>query len=258
MTTTRHTSSERGPGCSRWRSPWPHRPGSRASRSSSWCRPAPAAAPTRWRASSRAWRRRTSSPAQPIIVVNKSGGAGAGGFLDVKGDKGNPHKIIITLSNLFTTPLATGVPFNWRDLTPVQMLALDQFVLWVNESSPYKTAKAYYDAVKAGTPNQFKMGGTGSKQEKTRSSPSSLEKAAGKKMTTSPSRGGGDVAVQLVGNTSRLDGEQPIEADRTGAPAVRRAVRDGPTGSPTRRRSRPRSLVQDRRPAPRPASRSST
>ena len=67
--------------------------------------------------------------AQPIVVVNKSGGAGAEGFLDVKGDKGNAHKIVITLSNLFTTPLATGVPFNWRDLTPVQMLALDQFVL---------------------------------------------------------------------------------------------------------------------------------
>ena len=49
---------------------------------------------------------------QPIIVVNKSGGAGAEGFLDVKGDKGNAHKIVITLSNLFTTPLATGVPFN--------------------------------------------------------------------------------------------------------------------------------------------------
>ena len=46
---------------------------------------------------------------QPIVVVNKSGGAGAEGFLDVKNDKGNPHKIIITLSNLFTTPLATGV-----------------------------------------------------------------------------------------------------------------------------------------------------
>ncbi len=97
---------------------------------------------------------------QPIVVVNKSGGAGAEGFLDIKNDKGNPHKIIITLSNLFTTPLATGVPFNWRDLTPVQMLALDQFVLWVNEESPYKTAKAYFEAIKAGTPNQFKMGGT--------------------------------------------------------------------------------------------------
>ena len=31
--------------------------------------------------------------------------------------------------------------------------------------SPHKTAKAWLDAAKAGTPNQFKMGGTGSKQE---------------------------------------------------------------------------------------------
>ena len=69
---------------------------------------------------------------QSMVVVNKSGGAGAEGFLEVKGAKGDPHKIIITLSNLFTTPLATGVPFSYKDLTPVSMMALDQFVLWVN------------------------------------------------------------------------------------------------------------------------------
>ncbi len=49
---------------------------------------------------------------QPLVVVNKSGGAGGEGFLDVKSASNNPHKIIITLSNLFTTPLATGIPFN--------------------------------------------------------------------------------------------------------------------------------------------------
>ncbi|TXC66279.1 tripartite tricarboxylate transporter substrate binding protein [Piscinibacter aquaticus] len=149
---------------------------------------------------------------QPIVVVNKSGGAGAEGFLDVKGDKGNPHKIIITLSNLFTTPLATGVPFNWRDLTPVQMLALDQFVLWVNEESPHKTAKAYFDAIKAGNPNQFKMGGTGSKQED-QIITVMLEKAAGKKMTYIPFKGGGDVAVQLVGKHIDSTVNNPIEAE---------------------------------------------
>jgi tripartite-type tricarboxylate transporter receptor subunit TctC len=149
---------------------------------------------------------------QPIIVVNKSGGAGAEGFLDVKGDKGNPHKIVITLSNLFTTPLATGVPFNWRDLTPVQMLALDQFVLWVNEESPHKTAKAYLDAVKAGAPNTFKMGGTGSKQED-QIITVMIEKAAGKKMTYIPYKGGGDVAVQLVGNHVTSTVNNPIEAE---------------------------------------------
>jgi len=101
---------------------------------------------------------------QSMVVVNKAGGAGAEGFLDVKGAKGDPHKIIITLSNLFTTPLATGVPFNWRDLTPVQMLALDQFVLWVNAETPYKTSKEYVEAAKKAG-GKFKMAGTGSKQE---------------------------------------------------------------------------------------------
>ena len=85
---------------------------------------------------------------QSILPINKAGGAGAEGFLDVKNAAGDPHKIIITLSNLFTTPLATGVPFNWRDLTPVQMLALDNFVLWVNAKTPYKNAKEYIEAAK--------------------------------------------------------------------------------------------------------------
>src|SRR6266705_452831 len=101
---------------------------------------------------------------RPIIVVNKSGGAGAEGFLHVKGKKGDAHTIIITLSNLFTTPLHTGVPFNWRDLTPIARLALDEFILWVNAETPYKTAQEYMSAVKA-KPNTFTMGGTGSAQE---------------------------------------------------------------------------------------------
>src|SRR5262245_38821052 len=85
---------------------------------------------------------------RPLIVINKSGGAGAEGFLDVKGKKGEAHTIVITLSNLFTTPLHTGIPFSWRDLTPVARLALDEFVLWVNADTPYKTAKEYLAAAK--------------------------------------------------------------------------------------------------------------
>jgi putative tricarboxylic transport membrane protein len=150
--------------------------------------------------------------AQPIVVVNKSGGAGAEGFLDVKGDKGNPHKIVITLSNLFTTPLATGVPFNWRDMTPVAMLAQDQFVLWVNEESPFKTAKAYFDAIKTSPDKTFKMGGTGSKQED-QIIAVLMEKAAGKKITYIPYKGGGDVAVQLVGKHIDSTVNNPIEAE---------------------------------------------
>ena len=148
---------------------------------------------------------------QPLIVVNKAGGAGAEGFLDVKDAKGDPNKLIITLSNLFTTPLATGVPFNWKDLTPVAMLALDEFVLWVPADTPYKTAQDYMTAIKGGTAGQFKMGGTGSKQED-QIITVALEKKVGKKMTYVPYKGGGDVAVQLVGKHVDSTVNNPIEA----------------------------------------------
>ncbi|MBZ0140334.1 MAG: tripartite tricarboxylate transporter substrate binding protein [Pseudorhodoplanes sp.] len=147
---------------------------------------------------------------QPMVVINKSGGAGGEGFLDVKNSAGNPHKIIITLSNLFTTPLATGIPFNWKDLTPVAMLALDEFVLWVNAEKPYKTAKDYVDAAKAAS-GTFKMGGTGSKQED-QIITEAIQKATGAKFIYIPQRGGGAVAVQLVGNHVDSSVNNPNEA----------------------------------------------
>jgi putative tricarboxylic transport membrane protein len=148
---------------------------------------------------------------EPMIVVNKSGGAGAEGFLSVKESKGDPHKLIVTLSNLFTTPMATGVPFNWRDMTPVSMMALDQFVLWVNAETPYKTGKEYLAAVKAAGPNKMKMGGTGSKQED-QILTVGIEKATGTKFIYVPFRGGGEVAVQLVGKHIDSTVNNPIEA----------------------------------------------
>jgi putative tricarboxylic transport membrane protein len=147
---------------------------------------------------------------QPMVVVNKAGGAGGEGFMDVKGSRANPHKIIITLSNLFTTPLATGIPFNWKDLTPVAMLALDEFILWVNAQKPYKTAAEFVEAAKAAN-GTFKMAGTGSKQED-QIITEAIQKLTGAKFIYIPERGGGAVAVQLVGNHVDSTVNNPIEA----------------------------------------------
>jgi len=133
---------------------------------------------------------------QPIVVVNKSGGAGAEGFLHVKSKKADEHTMIITLSNLFTTPLATGTPFNWRDFTPIARMALDRFILWVNAETPYKSAQEYLKAVKA-SPG-MKMAGTGSKQED-QIITVLLEQSQGVKFTYVPFKGGGEVCVNLVG-----------------------------------------------------------
>ena len=147
---------------------------------------------------------------QPWMVVNRSGGAGAEGFLHVKGKSGDAHTVIITLSNLFTTPLATGVPFNWKDLTPIARLALDWFVLWVPADCPYKTAMEYFDAVKK-EPGKFKMGGTGTKQED-QIITVQLEQAFGLRFSYVPFKGGGDVAVNLVGKHVNSTVNNPAEA----------------------------------------------
>src|SRR3990167_7149611 len=146
---------------------------------------------------------------QPFIPINKSGGAGAEGFTYVKGKKGDAHTIIITLSNLFTTPLATGVPFNWRDFTPVARMALDRFILWVNAETPYKTAKEYIAAVKD-KPGAMKMGGTGSKQED-QIITVQVEQALGLKFIYVPFKGGGEVCVNLVGKHVDSTVNNPIE-----------------------------------------------
>jgi tripartite-type tricarboxylate transporter receptor subunit TctC len=149
---------------------------------------------------------------QHILAVNKAGGAGAEGFLYVKEKKGDAHTLIITLSNLFTTPLATGTPFSWKDYTPVARMALDRFILWVNAETPYMTAKDYLAATKerSGKPSQMKMGGTGSKQED-QIITVLLEQALGVKMTYVPFKGGGEVCVNLVGKHVDSTVNNPIE-----------------------------------------------
>ena len=145
-----------------------------------------------------------------MVVISKKGGSGAEGFLYVKNHKNDPHKIIITLSNLFTTPLATGSPFSWKDYTPVAMMALDEFVFWVNAKTPYKTPSEYIAAVKKAG-GKMKMGGTGSKQED-QIITAAIEQKTGAKFTYIPYKGGGTVATQLVGGHINSSVNNPIEA----------------------------------------------
>jgi len=69
----------------------------------------------------------------------------------------------------------------------------------------------YVAAVKAGDNGKFKMAGTGSKQED-QIITVAVEKTVGKKFTYVPFKGGGDVAVQLVGKHVDSTVNNPIEA----------------------------------------------
>ena len=74
-----------------------------------------------------------------------------------------------------------------------------------------RPSQEYVAAIKAAPDGQFKMGGTGSKQED-QIITVALEKAFGKKMTYVPYKGGGEVAVQLVGKHIDSTVNNPIEA----------------------------------------------
>ncbi len=91
------------------------------------------------------------------------------------------------------------------------MLALDEFVLWVNAEQALQDGEGIRRCGEGGAPGTIKMGGTGSKQED-QIITVAVEKATGAKFTYIPYKGGGEVAVQLVGNHVDSTVNNPIEA----------------------------------------------
>src|SRR6202521_4300679 len=99
---------------------------------------------------------------QPIVVSLKGGASGAEGLMYMKTSPGDAYKVLIAYSLIYMLPLSAKIPFNWRELTPISVMALDEFVLWDNTTLPYKNVKEFIEAARSASP-PFKMGGTGSK-----------------------------------------------------------------------------------------------
>jgi putative tricarboxylic transport membrane protein len=146
---------------------------------------------------------------QPMVVSLKGGASGAEALMYMKAGQGDPNKLLIAYSLIYMLPLSAKLPFNWRELTPVSVLALDQFVLWDNTALPYKNVKEFVDAAKAASP-PFKMGGTGSKRED-HVLTAFIEKRTGAKFAYLPYTSGGEAATQLVGNHTAANVNNPSE-----------------------------------------------
>src|ERR1700751_777706 len=132
---------------------------------------------------------------QPVVVTNKGGGSGAEGYVYGKVSACDPYKLLFGPSNAWQQPLVSKVAFNYTDLTPVAAMAQDEFLLWVKQDSPYKTAGDYLKAAASG---DFKMGGAQSKDTDevlTRM----IEKTGHVKLTYIPFKSGAEAAVQLAG-----------------------------------------------------------
>ncbi len=145
---------------------------------------------------------------QPMIVSLKGGASGAEALIYMKSSDGDANKVLIAYSLIYMLPLSAKIPFNWRELTPVSVIAMDQFVLWDNSEGP-KTVKEFIDAAKAAS-SPFKMGGTGSKRED-QVLTVGIEKKSGAKFVYLPYKSGGEAATQLVGNHTESNVNNPSE-----------------------------------------------
>ena len=146
---------------------------------------------------------------QPMVVSLKGGASGGEALMYMKSSAGDPHKVLIAYSLIYMLPLSAKIPFNWRELTPVSLIALDEFVLWDNTTLPHKNVKEFVAAAKAANP-PFKMGGTGSKRED-HVLTVFIEKKTGAKFAYLPYKSGGEAATQLVGNHTQANVNNPSE-----------------------------------------------
>ena len=145
---------------------------------------------------------------QPVVVSLKGGASGAEALMYMKSSDGDANKVLIAYSLIYMLPLSAKLPFDWHELSPVAVIALDQFVLWDNVNGP-KTVKEFIEAAKASS-SPFKLGGTGSKRED-HVLTVFLVKKTGAKFSYLPYKSGGEAATQLVGGHTEANVNNPSE-----------------------------------------------
>jgi tripartite-type tricarboxylate transporter receptor subunit TctC len=145
----------------------------------------------------------------PVIVTNKPGGAGSEAFVYAKAASEDPHKLVFATNNVWLLPLGTAVGYAVSDLRPVAVMAVDEFLLWVNAGSRYRDVASFLEAARTER-GRMLMAGTQSK-DTDQVLVRQIEKAAGVNFTYLPFRSGGEVAVQLAGGHVAANTNNPQE-----------------------------------------------
>jgi len=147
---------------------------------------------------------------QPFIPINKAGGSGAEALRYMQDKAGDEHTLLVTLNSFYTTPIIQkNLGVDITKFTPVGRMALDTFLLWVNEDSEVKSLDEWVKSVKSS--DNYVVGGTGSGQED-----SILFAMLGseydlKNLTYVPFPGGGTVAKNLIGKHITATVNNPAE-----------------------------------------------
>lgn len=148
---------------------------------------------------------------RPLVPNNKGGGSGAEALIHVGNASDPDHTILVTLNSFFTTPLRqSNLGIDIQTFTPVAMMGVDPFVLWVHKDSGITTFEEYVEKVKS-MEGDFVMGGTGAGQEDSIVI-AFMSDAYGLDINYIPYDGGGAVAKDLAGKQIMATVNNPAEA----------------------------------------------
>ncbi|MFB3886289.1 MAG: tripartite tricarboxylate transporter substrate binding protein [Thermodesulfobacteriota bacterium] len=148
---------------------------------------------------------------QAIAVVNRPGGSSSIGMAYVAQKKGDPHYWLqVTQGGFIGTPIMGQSKYNYRDFTPLAILAYDYFFLIVKADSPYKGMKDIIEAAKK-KPEEIKFGGTGA-QGLDAMCAFLIKKGTGAQFNYIPFKGSGDVVMALLGGHIDIAPANPAEA----------------------------------------------
>ena len=148
---------------------------------------------------------------RPLVPNNKGGGSGAEALIALNTASDPDHTILVTLNSFFTTPMRQkNLGIDIQTFTPIQMMGVDPFVLWVHKDSGITTFEQWLEKVKA-EDGQYVMGGTGKGQEDSIVI-AWMEKNYHIKIKYIPYKGGGDVAKDLAGQQIMASVNNPAEA----------------------------------------------
>ena len=148
---------------------------------------------------------------RPFIPINKPGGSGAEALRYLQDKAGDDHVVMMTLNSFYTTPIIQeDLGVDVTAFTPIGLMAMDTFLLWVNTDREDITDLDSYVAAVKDAGLDWKVGGTGSGQEDSVLT-AMMEAAFEYDVTYIPFPGGGTVAKNLIGNQIDSTVNNPAE-----------------------------------------------
>jgi tripartite-type tricarboxylate transporter receptor subunit TctC len=147
---------------------------------------------------------------RPFIPINKPGGSGAEALRYLQDKEGDDHTVLVTLNSFYTTPIINeGLGVDVTKFTPIGLMALDTFQLWVTSDSGIDSLESWVNTVKAA--DQWTVGGTGKGQEDSILFAMIQAEFGIDNITYIPFEGGGTVAKNLVGKHIASTVNNPAE-----------------------------------------------